>query len=37
MRYDVIYHPFLINSQYLKRLGVDIPPSIPSPLLETLT
>ena len=25
MRYDVIYHPFPINSQYLKLWGVDIP------------
>ena len=25
MLYDVIYHPFPINSQYLKMWGVDSP------------
>ena len=25
MRYDVIYHPFSTNSQYLKTWGVDSP------------
>ena len=25
MRYDVICHPFPINSQYLKKWGVDSP------------
>ena len=25
MYYDIIYHPFTINSQYLKTLGVDSP------------
>ena len=25
MRYDIIYHLFAINSQYLKTLGVDSP------------
>ena len=25
MHYDVIYHPFPINSQYLKTWGVDSP------------
>ena len=25
MRYDVTYHPFPINSQYLKMWGVDSP------------
>ena len=28
MRYDVIYHPFPINSQYLKMSGVDSPETI---------
>ena len=28
VRYDLIYQPFLINSQYLKTLGVDSPTCI---------
>ena len=27
-RYDLIYHPFPVNSQYLKTLGVDSPTCI---------
>lgn len=25
MRYDIIYHPYPVNSQYLKSWGVDSP------------
>ena len=25
MHYDIIYYPFLVNSQYLKLWGVDSP------------
>ena len=28
MRYDVTYHPFAINSQYLKTWGVDSPAEV---------
>ena len=32
MRYDVIYHPFPINSQYLEMWGVYSTATIPSAL-----
>ena len=28
IRYDVMYHPFAINSQYLKTWGVDSPAEV---------
>ena len=28
IRYDVIYYPFAINSQYLKTWGVDSPAEV---------
>ena len=34
-RYDVIYHPFPINSQYLKMWGVDSPEDITQTIWST--
>ena len=34
MRYIIIYHPFRINSQYLKMLGVDSPAHSSSTFLK---